>query len=215
MHLRRRRSIYITSFCLLPVHQSAYWKFHSTETVLLKMVTDLKEAIDCFVYSISLPPSIQWTIMFWPRACRGHMGSARPGLIGFALVSAIAYRQSSSTGSFQPSVCCGVPRGSVLGPLLFLLHLGELAVSLGLSHFFAEDSHLYTWGPPSTVAQQRRRMDLGVQRIAEWMRSNRLMRLNPEKSLRKFWGSMRHCAGNAAVVAIMLNSKFQVVIRCF
>src|SRR6218665_3768687 len=32
-------------------------------------------------------------------------------------------------------------------------------------------------GPPSTVAQQRYRMELGIERIAEWMRSNRL-RLN-------------------------------------
>src|SRR6218665_1821465 len=30
---------------LLPVHQSAYRKFHSTETALLKAVTDLIEAI--------------------------------------------------------------------------------------------------------------------------------------------------------------------------
>src|SRR6218665_3323379 len=86
-------------------------------------------------------------------------------------------------GSFQPSVCCGVPRGSMLGPLLFLLHLGELAASLGLSHFYADDSHLSLhMGPPSTVAHQWRRMDLGVQRITEWMGSNRLMRLNPEKT---------------------------------
>src|SRR6218665_1198761 len=43
------------------------------------------------------------------------------------------------------------------------------------------DNTLYTWGPPSTVAQQRHRIELGVERIAEWMRSNRL-RLNPEKT---------------------------------
>src|SRR6218665_2718615 len=147
MLLRRRRSrssIYIHP--LLPVHQSAYRRFHSTETALLKVVTDLKEAIDCFVYSISLPPSIRWTIMFWSSACQRRMGSARPRFIGFALSPAIADRRSSSTGSFQPSVCCDVPRGSVLGPLLFLPHLGELAVSLGLSHFYAEDSHLHTCG---------------------------------------------------------------------
>src|SRR6218665_3813475 len=73
----------------------------------------------------------------------------------------------------------------VLGPLLFLLYMadvGELAASLGLSsHFYAADSQLYTWGHPSSDRVQRRRMELRVERIAEWMRSNRLC-LNSEKT---------------------------------
>src|SRR6218665_2502705 len=37
---------YLLSAGLLPVHQSAYRKWHSTETALLKVVTDLTESID-------------------------------------------------------------------------------------------------------------------------------------------------------------------------
>jgi len=138
----------------------------------------------CLVCSITPPPLIRWTMMFWSSACQGRTESARTArlrLIRFGPVFAIADRQSSTMGSVC-SLCCGVPQSSELGLLLYTADLGEIAASLGLSsHFYGDDSQLYTWAPSSTVSQQRRRMELGVGQIAEWMRSNRL-RLNPEKT---------------------------------
>src|SRR6218665_296638 len=49
-----------------------------------------------------------------------------------------------------------------------------------------------TMGPPSTVAQQRHRMELGIEQIAEWMHSNRL-RLNPEKTDFLWCATRRRC----------------------
>src|SRR6218665_915289 len=61
---------------------------------------NMVKLIDCFVYLISLSPSIRWTMMLWPSACRRRMVSDEPRLIGFSLISAIALRRFSSTGSF-------------------------------------------------------------------------------------------------------------------
>src|SRR6218665_2258714 len=101
------------AFCR-SIHQSAYRRIHSTETALLKVVADITEAINagdhalCLVCSISLPPSIRWTMMFWRSACRGRTRSARPRLLGFAPISAITDRRSSSMGSSQLSALSAV-----------------------------------------------------------------------------------------------------------
>src|SRR6218665_3921147 len=77
--------------------------------------------------------------------------------------------------------------------LLYTADLGELAASLGLSsHFYAYDSQIYTWGHPSSDGSQRRRMELGVERTAEWMRSNRLC-LSSEKTEFLWCATSRRC----------------------
>ena len=93
----------------------------------------------------------------------------------------------------------GVPQGSVLGPLgpiLFLLYtadLGGLASKLGLSsHFYADDTHLYTTGPRAESVDLQRQMEHGVDEQAGWMKSNRLL-LNPSKTDFLWCAKHRRC----------------------
>src|SRR6218665_1579453 len=146
----------------------------------------------CFIYRQRL---VRSTRTFWASAWRGLMVFVRLHSTGSVPTYSIADNRCSTT-EFHHRFACGVPRGSVLGPLLFLLYtadVGELAANLVLSsHFYADDSQLYTWGHPSSDGLELCRMELGVEQIAEWMRSNRLC-LNSEK-MEFFWcATSRRC----------------------
>ena len=91
-----------------------------------------------------------------------------------------AGKTSSST-----LVSCGVPQGSVLGPLLFLLYtadIGSIASKYNItSHSFADDTQLYLSGDPSEVKFLRSSTVACINEITEWCAANKL-KLNPNKT---------------------------------
>ena len=85
------------------------------------------------------------------------------------------YRGSCSTTS---SLLCGVPQGSVLGPILFLLYTADL---LGLikgmdlhPHLYADDTQIYGFSAPDEVSALQQRISTCVSQTSEWMKVNRL-----------------------------------------
>ena len=143
---------HLQSHNLLEPFQSAYRKCHSIETALLRVVNDLLQASDSGCVSILSPldlsaafDTIDHNILI-TRLCSTF------GCFGTVLEWFISYLSCRTQSVFvghesTPSVLCGMPQGSVLGPLLFTLYTHPLSTVIcqsGISyHFLADDSQLH------------------------------------------------------------------------
>ena len=96
-----------------------------------------------------------------------------------------------SSSSPSTTISTGVPQGSVLGPLLFVLFISPVAnvinpdlsetTNLVCFHQYADDTQLYIGTNSSTLVHQVASIESCTQRIHNWLLNNGL-HLNPSKS---------------------------------
>jgi hypothetical protein len=183
---------YLQEHNLMPCMQSAYRRHHSTETALLRVLSDfftaadsqqvsllglldLSAAFDCVDHDILLLRlerdfGITDTALDWIRSFL----TMRTQQVFFnGVLSAV---------SVLPS---GVPQGSVLGPLLFLLYATELFKIIaddGLNaHSYADDTQVYICTRADDAHSAVERFASCVQNIDHWMNCNRL-KMNTDKT---------------------------------
>jgi len=84
------------------------------------------------------------------------------------------------------SLDCGVPQGSVLGPLEFICYTADVSSVFDRHkvqfHLFADDKQAYSSGPVSDVTAMRRRLSDCATDVAKWFAPRRLQ-LNAGKQL--------------------------------
>ncbi len=183
---------YLHNHHLLPLVQSAYRQHHSTETATLKIASDVFDAVDAGHVTVlalldlsAAFDTVDHTILLQRlRVTYGIGGTALRWIHSF-----LTGRSTMVNFAGQQSTCteltCGVPQGSVTGPLLFNLYTADVVCivqSFGVHvHCYADDLQLYVHCTVADAPAAVERLLKCIKAIDEWMGSNRL-KLNPDKT---------------------------------
>jgi len=183
---------FLTTARLLPDLQSAYRAYHSTETAMLKVLSDILLAVDSGNLAIlalldlsAAFDTVDHTILLRRLDVSYGLGGSVHRWFTSYLHGRTQFVRCGSSKSAPTHVLYGVPQGSVLGPILFLLYtagLIRLIESHSLCpHLYADDTQVYGYCQPGATSQLQERVSACIADVATWMRSNRLQ-LNTAKT---------------------------------
>ena len=171
--------------------QSAYRPHHSTETALLRVQNDILVNMDNkeVTLLVLLDLSAAFDTVDHNILLNRLKNIGISGLVYDWFSSYLTGRTQAvfldGVSSDQVNLTCGVPQGSVLGPILFNIYtqpLGEIARKHGLNyHFYADDTQLYTSFSVKDSISSVVSVCECISEIKIWMKSNLLM-LNDSKT---------------------------------
>ena len=199
--VQSRLQEFLDSNGMMPPMQSAYRRFHSTETAVTKVYNDLLLAADkgqmsalCLLDLTAAFDTVDHELLL-------HRLERQFGLHGVVLAWFASYLSErrfqvyySGGMSREVFIVCSVPQGSVLGPRLFVLYIADLADEIhqhGVNlHAYADDSQLYMHCHRDDVAASAAHLSQCVVDIGHWMAANRLQ-MNPAKT-ELLWAGTKH-----------------------
>ena len=180
---------------LYEIYQSAYRSLHSTETALLRVQNDILKAVDinggAILILLDLSAAFDTIDQNKLLELLNHSFGIRGNVLKWFSSYLTDRTQSVKIGdtlSDAHKLSYGVPQGSVLGPILFVIYttsLGSIIRKHGLTfHLYADDTQLYIGFKPSnesSVHEVASKIEACISDIRIWMTNNQL-KLNDDKT---------------------------------
>jgi hypothetical protein len=182
-----RLSSFLSDCNILVDNQYGFRKNHSTYMALVDLYDKISNAIDNneFAMSVFIDLSKAFDTLDHNILCNklyyyGVRGTALD-LFRSYLTNRKQYVCNSGNSSSIKDVMLGVPQGSVLGPLLFILYINDIVNCSKLLHFFlfADDTTLFRSN--KNFIKLIEEMNTELDYLTEWFRANRLS-LNSSKT---------------------------------
>ncbi len=181
---------YLNDKNLINKFQSGFRTNHSTTTAMLNICDDIKRNIDDKAGTIlvlldfsSAFTSVNHDILLRKLYQFFNFSCSSLNLINTYLRDRLQAVYVNNEKSQFNVIDSGVPQGSVLGPIFFLMFINDITNNIKFSkcHIFADDLQLYIEALLNDVKTAIERMNADLQNILLWSQRN-CISLNPAKS---------------------------------
>ena len=210
---------FLESHSCISMDQSAYLKRHSTQTCLHRVIDDWLEHINdgeitgaCLLDIFKCLDSINHILLLKKLEMYGIIGTELDWFSSY-LNGRKQFVKFNNETSESCEITCGVPQGSVLGPILFLLFINDIsnfAVEGCVLNMYADDVIIYT--SAMSTHELECKLQSCIDSISNWYDMNNLC-INKKKSSVMIIGSRFQLRSlNLDDFAISVNAdKLQLV----
>ncbi|MBY0580860.1 MAG: reverse transcriptase family protein [Rickettsiales bacterium] len=178
---------YFTKHNLLNNNQYGFRKGHSTEHAVIKLVKEILNGFENNQYTLGVFidlskafDTVDHNILLCKLKNYGVKNNNYKWFCSYLKnrKQCVSY---DKTCTKLESISCGVPQGSILGPLLFLIYINDIYLSSSILNFnlFADDTQVFY--THSNIKSIFITMNRELDNLNEWLKANKLS-LNKTKS---------------------------------
>jgi hypothetical protein len=211
-----RLEVFVRKKNILTNSQYGFRENHSTFMALLEMQDKLTRAFEAGEYSIGVFIDLQkafdcldHSILLSKLSHYGIRGIAHQWFSSY-LTNRMQYVSYNSGVSRQKLISCGVPQGSILGPILFIIYINDIVTCSNLLQpiIFADDTNLFMSN--KNYAELIGNLNLELDKLNNWFLAN-MLSLNAKKTNYIVFGNKRRTSALTDIDLFISGCKIERV----